>query len=158
MNTQLYKIAESFRRAIEHAQQDPKNMKMTYFQHFPTGTCGNTCYMLAKYLSGETKLNISIYYVEGYYYINGDFYTHAWLEILDNNSSHDLSKYSYIVDITGDQFKDKEIFPYNDITVYVGYANDFYQLWETKRHPYDYENMPLEPELICCYKAILKHI
>ncbi len=64
----------------------------------------------------------------------------------------------FIIDITGDPFKDKEIFLYNDIPVYMGHANDFYQLWETKRHPYEYKNMPLEPELICCYKAILKHM
>lgn len=157
MNTQLYKIAESFRRTIELAQQDSKNMKIPYFQHFPTRTCDDTCYMSAKYLSGETKLNISIYYVEGYYYINGDFYTHAWLEILDNNSSHDLSKYSYIVDITGDQFKDKEIFFKNSTPVYVGPGNDFYKLWETKQDIYNPERMYLEPDLILCYEAILEY-
>lgn len=130
MNTQLYKIAESFRRAIELAGHDPNNNNINncYFKHFPTGTCDDTCYMLAKYLSGETKLNISIYYVQGDYYINGDFYTHAWLEILDNDSSHDLSKYSYIVDITGDQFKDKTISLNNDTPAYVGPANGFYKL------------------------------
>lgn len=68
MNTQLYKIAESFRHAIEHARQDFNNKKYPYFQHFPIGACGDIC------LSKEAKLNISIYYVKGYYYINGDLY------------------------------------------------------------------------------------
>lgn len=113
--------------------------------------------MLAKYLSGETKLNISIYYVQGDYYINGDFYTHAWLEILDNDSSHDLSKYSYIVDITGDQFKDKTISLNNDTPAYVGPANGFYKLWETKRYLYNYENKYAESENIC-YKDILQFL
>lgn len=95
----------------------------SYFQIFPIGTCGDTCYMIAKYLSDETKLNIPIYYVEGdYSSTNWDFYTHAWLEIFDNNSSNVSSECSYIVDITGDQFKDKEIFLYNDIPVYVGFT------------------------------------
>ena len=85
---------------------------------------------VGKVLLEKTALSISIYYVIGEFYIKRDLQTHAWLEILDNNSPHDLPEYSYIVDITGDQFKDKEIFLYNDITVYVGYANDFYQLWE----------------------------
>ena len=128
MNTQLYKIAESFRRAIELAQQDSNNNKYPYFQLFPTGTCGDKCYMLAKYLSEETKLNISIYYIEGDYYINEDLYTHAWLEIVDNTHSNNLSENRYIVDITGDQFKDKVISPNNDTPVYVGHANDFYKL------------------------------
>lgn len=87
MNTQLYKIAESFRRTIELAQQDSKNMKIPYFQHFPTRTCDDTCYMSAKYLSEETELNISIYYVEGNYYVDRNLYTHAWLEILAKDSS-----------------------------------------------------------------------
>ena len=78
MNNQLYQIAPKFRDAIEHVQQDPNNMKILYFQHFPIGTCGDTCYMLAKYLSKEAKLNISIYYVDGdYNCIRGDLYTHA---------------------------------------------------------------------------------
>ena len=39
----------------------------------------------------------------------------------------------------------------------LGYANDFYQLWETKRHPYDYKNMYAESENIC-YKDILQFL
>ena len=39
----------------------------------------------------------------------------------------------------------------------LGYANDFYQLWETKRHPYDYENMYAESENIY-YKAVLQFL
>lgn len=63
----------------------------------------------------------------------------------------------FIIDITGDPFKDKEIFLYNDIPVYMGHANDFYQLWETKRHPYDYKNMYAESENIY-YKAVLQFL
>ena len=113
--------------------------------------------MLAKYLSEETKLNISIYYVEGDYYKDGNLHTLAWLKILDNDSSNDLSKCSYIVDITGDQFKDKEIFFKNSTPVYVGPGNDFYKLWETKQDIYNPERMYLEPDLILCYEAILEY-
>ena len=63
MIRQLYEIAKNFRDAIEHAQQDPNNKKIPYFQLFPTGACGETCYMLAKYLFEETELNISIDYI-----------------------------------------------------------------------------------------------
>ena len=70
--------------------------------------------------------------VIGEFYINRDLQTHAWLEILDNYSSHDLSECSYIVDITGDQFKDKEIFLYNDITVYVRIRQRFLSIMGNK--------------------------
>lgn len=63
----------------------------------------------------------------------------------------------FIIDITGDPFKDKEIFLYNDIPVYMGHANDFYQLWETKRHPYDNKNIYAESENIC-YKDVLQFL
>lgn len=76
MSNQLYKIAKNFRRAIEHAGHDPNNnnnnINNCYFKRFPTGTCGDTCYMLAKYLSADTNLNISIYYVIGEFYKNRD--------------------------------------------------------------------------------------
>ncbi len=84
MNTQLYKIAESFRRAIEHARQDSNNKKYPYFQLFPIGTCGDTCYMLPKYFSENTELNIPVYYIEGDYHIDGDFCTTLVSELRNN--------------------------------------------------------------------------
>ena len=161
MIRQLYEIAKNFRDAIEYAQQDPNNKKIPYFQLFPTGTCGETCDILAKYLLEETELNILIYYISGEFYRNRDFQTHAWLEVSDNDSSNDSSECRYIVDITGDQFKNMAIFLNNNTPVYVGAGNDFYELWEIKQqqqHIYAPHNMHLESELIRCYEAILEYL
>ena len=67
------------------------------------------------------------YFVNGEYYINGDSYTHAWLEILDKARLNDLSGNSYIVDITEDQLENNRTFLNNDTHAYVGHTHRFYR-------------------------------
>lgn len=151
MRETLYKIAKNFRDAIEIAQQDSGNKNFMYFSLFPKGTCGTTCYMLAKYLSEETALNVNIYCVTGYCY-KPDFFSHSWLEILEIPKDPEQK---WIVDITGDQFSENETFLNNNVSIYVDHGNDFYGLWETKCSVYNSDNMYLEPEDNRCYRMIV---
>ena len=150
----LYKIAKNFRDAIEIAQQDFGNKNLMYFSLFPKGTCGSTCYMLAKYLSECLDLNAQIYYVEGKYY-KTNFSSHAGLEIYETKED---PQSKWIVDITGDQFSENETFLNNSVSIYIGRGNDFYDLWETKRSVYNGDNMYLEPEDNRCYRIIIDNI
>lgn len=147
----LHKIAKNFRDAIEIAQQDSGNKNFTYFSLFPKGTCGSTCYMLAKYLSECLDLNAQIYYVEGKYY-KTNFSSHAWLEIYKTKED---PQSKWIVDITGDQFSGNETFLNNNVSIYVGLGNDFYDLWEAKRSVYNSNKMHLDTEENRCYKIIV---
>lgn len=151
MREKLYKIAKNFRDAIEIARQDFGNKNFMFFSLFPNGTCGSTCYMLAKYLSESFDLDAQIYYVEGHCY-KPKFSSHAWLEICETK---DYPQSKWIVDITGDQFSENETFMNNNVSIYVGRGNAFYDLWEAKRSVYNSDNMYLEPEDTCCYKIIV---
>lgn len=65
---------------------------------------------------------IATRYVSGTYRdcLTNDSQSHAWLELTDGT----------IVDITGDQFRNKLCPLLNDFPVYCGEPNDFYNLFE----------------------------
>ena len=148
----INKLAKTFRQAIEKARDAGEFQNDTSFYHFPRGCCGDTCYLLAEYLSEN---EIRSYYME----MNRDGCSHAWIAIDDGNikfpktipyelpneiqpviNSYSAGKYpargSYIkyemndfsnatiVDITADQFSD-----FND-AVYVGKMGLFQNSFE----------------------------
>jgi len=64
------------------------------FKNFPQGSCLDTCFILASYLTSRN--NISLTCVSGEYMTNNGRITHSWLVYED-----------WIIDITADQFKNR---------------------------------------------------
>lgn len=102
----LYTIASSFRTAIEKAVRAGKLREMVTF---PRGCCGFASELLQRYLF---ELNIFTWYMTGRYGYGWDGENHAWLETQNGT----------VIDITGDQYKNKEL----NFTapVYVGPRTD----------------------------------
>ena len=116
----LKELVYNFRKAIEAAQTNGEIG--TFFRKFPTGQCGHTSDMLAQYLINNGFKQIT--YVNGTYYGDDwdDRWSHTWLVVNEQ-----------IIDITGDQFKYYKKPLQNNITVYVGPSNSFYDSFEV--HP-----------------------
>ena len=116
----LQKLVYNFRGAIETAIENGE--PGTFFGKFPTGQCGHTSDMLAQYLIDNGF--DSIVYVNGTYYGDewDDQWSHTWLVVNEQ-----------IIDITGDQFKYHQEPLKNNVPVYIGPANKFYDLFEI--HP-----------------------
>lgn len=111
-------LANEFRKAIERALETDR-LFCTVIASFPSGCCGYTSDLLQRYL---TEKGIATRYVSGTYRDSStnDSQSHAWLELTDGT----------VVDITGDQFRNKPRPLQNDSTVYCGKPNDFYNLFE----------------------------
>ena len=116
----LEELVYNFRGAIEAAKENGE--VGTFFRKFPTGQCGHTSDMLAQYLIDNG--------FESIVYVNGTYYGDEW----DNQWSHTwLVVNEQIIDITGDQFKYHQEPLKNNVPVYIGPANKFYDLFEI--HP-----------------------
>lgn len=113
-------LVSEFRDAIEKAKKEGDFISDYRFVKFPTGCCGITSELLAKYL-WDNEIRIKLYYVNGTYYNNTlDKPAHAWLK----------TEYGNIIDITGDQFKDYPL-PFNfKERIYIGPQVDFYDFFE----------------------------
>lgn len=113
----LEELVYNFRGAIEEAKENGE--VGTFFRKFPTGQCGHTSDMLAQYLIDNG--------FESIVYVNGTYYGDEW----DNQWSHTwLVVNEQIIDITGDQFKYHQEPLKNNVPVYIGPANKFYDLFE----------------------------
>lgn len=126
----LLSLCTDFRHAIEKAKMNHEFNGVYSLENFPNGSCGYTCELLHEYLN---EYRIPTYYIWGSD-LSGQ--THAWLalaetvqvyyEPLPTNYLEIIAKYdsitqntstkhynldnSIIIDITGDQFKDKSEF------------------------------------------------
>lgn len=116
----LEKLVYNFRDAIETAIENGESG--IFFRKFPTGQCGHTSDMLAQYLIDNGFQ--SIVYVNGTYYGDewDDRWSHTWLVVNEQ-----------IIDITGDQFRYHQEPLNNNVPVYIGPPNKFYDLFEI--HP-----------------------
>jgi hypothetical protein len=147
--TNIYEYASSFRRAIDEAKEEGEFIGDFIFCKFPTGCCGDTCYLLAEYIQRQ---GINIVYICGNYY--EDKQSHAWLLTEDN----------LIIDITGDQFKHNPLYLGYDERVYVGECDNFHSLFEVN----DYNVHPCNglagagdicyPRLLRLYEKIEKYL
>lgn len=160
--TDIYELASRFRKAIESAHDKGLFARDIGFDDFPTGSCGDTCYLLAEYLRA---FGIDTIWHSG----ERDMWSHAWLVVKDErvkkptprffeapddirdilnlysggqyNESVDITRYEendlqegLIIDITGDQFVDY------DLPVYVGDMDCFHKSFEFNQ-AHDYEKM-----------------
>ena len=146
----LQKLVYNFRDAIETAIENGESG--TFFRKFPTGQCGHTSDMLAQYLIDNGFE--SIVYVNGTYYGDewDDRWSHTWLVVNDQ-----------IIDITGDQFKYHQEPLKNNVPVYIGLENKFYDLFEIHQSG-KHKHFGLDCrwsnyyELEQCYEIIKKYL
>lgn len=158
----IYKLAVRFRKAVESAHDKGLFAHDTGLDDFPTGSCGDICYLLAEYLRGFGIETI-------WYSAERDDRSHAWLVVKDTkvkrpttrffeapddirgvlnlysggryNELIDITRYEgtdlqggLIIDITGDQFNDC------DCSVYVGGLDPFHRTFEFIQ-AYDYDGL-----------------
>lgn len=166
--------AIKYRLAVEAALKDGKFDKDIVFQRFPHGCCGDTCYLLAEYL---TQFGIETIW----YSAERDDWSHAWLVVkddmvkeptncvnvfpeeiwstlasygvehpekpIDNTRYEEINlKDGLIIDITADQFADY------DIPVYVGKIDSFHREFDFIQ-AHDYESLG-SARLYRLYKTI----
>ena len=146
---ELLSLCTDFRHAIEKAKMNHDFNGACPLKNFPYGSCGYTCELLHEYLN---EYRIPTYYIWGSD-LSGQ--THAWLalaetvqvyyESLPTNYLEIIAKYdpitqsksikhynldnSIIIDITGDQFKDKSEYYNFSEAVYIGEPTRFHRLF-----------------------------
>ena len=141
----LYEIASAFRLAIEDAVMAGEIREM---RGFPTGCCSYASNLLQRFLFEQYTL--STWYMSGRYGYGWNAESHAWLETQDG----------VVIDITGDQYKFKEL---NFIKpVYVGpRADGFHDQFELDA-PITYskneELLDRNTEFNKRYEIILNHL
>lgn len=129
--SQVTNLANIFRNAIEAALNKGEFENDFVMSRFPHGCCGDASELLAEYLSQHGIDNL--WYVCGTYYPDTgdeeyDFYnkqSHAWISIGDANG-----RYNLIVDITGDQFKNKREYGFYSKKTYVGKMDGFHSMFD----------------------------
>ena len=149
--TKIYKLADSFRKAIEKAKKEGELKNIEVLKEFPLGSCGTTCELLGYYLFEK---GISCEYVSGEFVLdNGTIITHAWLRSLNTN---------LIIDITGDQFVEYKEFGKYIEPVYVGQMDDFHKMFNDEENDRLFiKNSFLNPNNCIIYnelKQIIKNI
>lgn len=145
-------LVRRFRHALDRAKDDGV-LHEGRFLEFPRGCCDDACDLLARYLREngvETECAYGTYWAE-----NGiDRQSHAWLRLITNPD--------YIIDITGDQFKnfsDPLCFSCN---VYCGSMNKFYRLFAVDKcyeaGKIESYNEPVRGVLFRTYDAVVNHL
>ena len=105
-----------FRVAIESAIKDG-SIHLVSFRRFPRGSCGDACDLLARYLAenGVRMTEVVGAYRQG---TLEEWQSHAGL----------VDDAGFVVDITGDQFKNDPIFLGYDVRAYFGPTDAFHCL------------------------------
>lgn len=146
-------FVKQFRDAIDRARDAGEFDCDFSFHKFPLGCCGDTSDLLAQFL---LEKNIRTYYVCGTYR-SGKFeniQSHAWL-ITDSN---------IIIDITSDQFKFSPDFLNYNTPVYIGYGDNFHNLFEFEDRDINENNgidalgSMCQPRLKSLYNKIVRYI
>ncbi len=110
----LLALATQFRQAMEKAKFSFVHPQLL---GFPYGACGVSSILLSQWLK-EHGFKGMKYFCGTHHVGNENSQSHAWIQI-DN----------LIVDITGDQFIDKQEYGYYDKAVYVGPMDFFHGLF-----------------------------
>lgn len=150
---EIEQLATKFRTAIDLALESGEFDSDSTFCRFPRACCGDTSDLLAQYL---LRNGFKVDYVCGMYWgePNENGQSHAWLMVDDY----------IIIDITGDQFKEKATFLNYDKSVYVGEMDAFHNLFVVEdrdvheHHGLDSLGSFCLPRLWNLYRKILKYI
>lgn len=140
----LYREASAFRKAIKTSIKCG-DITETNLRQFPFGCCGYASDLLQRYLF---EIGVSTLYYSGQYGYGWTAENHAWLETSNG----------IVIDITGDQFKDKV--PYFACPVYVGpRENGFHDQFVLKKPIYYHEDPCANKKWFeTSYNAILRHM
>ena len=152
MNENIVQLVKGFRTAIDTAKSHGEFDEDFSFCHFPRGCCGDTCLLLGHYLLAN---GINSRYVCGNYHgKHGHFQSHAWL----------LTDDEMIIDITGDQFKERKDFLNYSIATYCGPIDTFHAMFQVATHNVR-NTVPLESlaginphRLPALYQSISKYL
>lgn len=150
---ELDELVIGFRRAIERAKDNGEQGE--FFRKFPTGQCGHSSDMLTQYLIDNGVKNVD--YVCGTYYSDNpddpdNCQSHAWLVVNE-----------LVVDITADQFRNRNSPLKSETPVYIAPMSNYYQQFEVMpggRHKHwglqtEWSNYS---DLKSWYKTILKYL
>lgn len=153
MEDKIKELAIEFRTAIEVAKNEGEFDLDFLFSRFPYGCCGDTADLLGQFF---LENGIESYYICGNRYFDNfeeGAQSHAWLLVN-----------GLIVDITGDQFNNKDSFYNYDKKVFVGTGDEFHDLFQVeKRDVYIFRSLK-EYNRICrlrlseLYQKIKKYI
>lgn len=173
---ELLSLCTDFRHAIEKAKMNHDFNGACPLKNFPYGSCGYTCELLHEYLN---EYRIPTYYIWGSD-LSGQ--THAWLalaetvqvyyESLPTNYLEIIAKYdpitqsksikhynldnSIIIDITGDQFKDKSEYYNFSEAVYIGEPTRFHRLFHIDEPANICENPSTDMYVLMIIKGYLQ--
>ena len=140
----LYEIASAFQTAIEEAVREGEIREMA---SFPRGCCSFASALLQRYLFEQ---NIFTWYMSGRYGYGWDGESHAWLE----------TKNRTVIDITGDQYKNKEL--KFTAPVYVGLRtdgfHDKFELDEPVAYQFRDETFGQNQEFNRRYDVVIKYM
>ena len=145
----ILQMAEDFREAILKANGEFSGDG--FIEFFPKGNCGIACDLLGRYLLEHAK--VKTWYTSGEF----DSESHAWLT-LENGD---------IVDITGDQYKNRSGSLHYELTVYVGKMDAFHSQFRLNGKveitpddwkPGPFGEDPMQWKKRIAYEKILKYI
>lgn len=174
----IRELSLAFRSAIEAARNNHQFDRDLCFSRFPTGCCGDTCYLLAAFLRNKGVESI-------WCSTEREDWTHAWLVVKDGRIRPPVQKTIYypeelwhvlenygmedpaqgiikkdytfddlqhglIIDITADQFPD-----YN-LPAYVGLMDEFHKSFSFK-HAHDISEFN-DYRLVGLYQKIIRYL
>lgn len=148
----IFRMATEFRTAILRAKANRKFLEDGFIERFPEGNCGIACDLLGRYFVEQAS--VKSWYTSGI--IGSD--SHVWLT-LENGD---------IVDITGDQYKNRSGSLYYDLSVYVGKMDAFHSQFRLNGDPIEITPTDWTPDFLgedqiqrkkrIVYEMILKYI
>ena len=156
-------LATEIRRKIELVIKNgiiecTNDILISHFFDFPKGCCGDASELLGQFLLSK---GVNTWYVSGVYYSDCDddemrmnmMQSHAWLSTKSPYSGNYL-----IIDITADQFSDREEFGCYSKSVYVGEIDDFHRLF-TVDNAFEFKGLentgvPIQVSLCRLYSLI----
>ena len=163
--TELFSLVRNFRLAIDKAIFSGEFKDDFIFYRFPYACCGDASELLAQFL---LEHHIRTWYVCGTYYPTDgteeenweNVQSHAWL-----TTANPLNNHNYIIiDITGDQFKNRQEYGYYSQSTYVGSMDKFHKMFEFDKygiHPnngLDALGDIARPRLIKLYRIIKDYL
>ena len=152
MKEDIFNMAAEFRAAILKANANREFSGDGFIERFPRGNCGITCDLLGRYLI--ERANVRNWYTSG----EIGYESHVWLTLKNGD----------IVDITGDQYKDRSGSLYYDLPIYVGKMDVFHQQFRLNGDPKEITPNDWMPDFLgeseiqrkkrIAYEVILKYI
>lgn len=129
MNIQrIRKIAEIFRLAIDEASEYGE--LKGYMRSFPKGCCDYVSEFFMKYL--RECYNFDVIQVRGKRGYGWDGDSHTWLE----------TENGILIDLTGDQYNNRQDDMFYDVRVYVGRGDSFHDKFEMDQEYDTYDDIP----------------